>query len=148
MYEPIRIQSKDKKITNESINYKVSKGKTHHKKHNLSTYTNEIVTIVYFQSGVELSGTLAAWAPVLASQLHTSALLCRVVAGKYRITKKRDRPLTYEMANGPHYIAHRKSWNSWNTCEFSQTLPYHWLLICQANQLLAEQVQTFDWLIV
>ncbi|XP_053605315.1 small ribosomal subunit protein uS3m [Plodia interpunctella] len=55
------------------------------------------------------------WSPILASQLHTSTPLCRVVSGKYRITKKRDRPLTYEMANPPHYIAHRKSWNSWNT---------------------------------
>lgn len=24
------------------------------------------------------------------------------------------------MANPPHYIAHRKSWNSWNTCKFNK----------------------------
>ncbi|XP_045520800.1 28S ribosomal protein S24, mitochondrial isoform X1 [Pieris brassicae] len=54
-------------------------------------------------------------APLLASQFHTSTALCRVVSGKYRITKRRDKPLTYEMANPPHYIAHRKTWNSWNT---------------------------------
>lgn len=40
----------------------------------------------------------------------------RVQSGRYRVTPKKDRPLTYEMANPPHYIAHRKSWNSWNTC--------------------------------
>jgi small subunit ribosomal protein S24 len=36
-------------------------------------------------------------------------------SGKYKITPQRNRPLTYEMANPPHYIGHRKSWNSWNT---------------------------------
>ncbi|XP_050299482.1 28S ribosomal protein S24, mitochondrial [Anthonomus grandis grandis] len=36
-------------------------------------------------------------------------------AGRYRITPRRNLPLTYEMANPPHQIAHRKSWNSWNT---------------------------------
>lgn len=74
-----------------------------------------------FQPGIGLSGSLAQWAPALTTQVHTSAPLCRVVSGKYRITKKRDRPLTYEMANPPHYIAHRKSWNSWNTCEYILT---------------------------
>ncbi|OWR42993.1 28S ribosomal protein S24 [Danaus plexippus plexippus] len=60
---------------------------------------------------------LPQWSPIFASQFHTSSALCRVVSGKYRITKKRDKPLTYEMANPPHYIAHRKTWNSWNTCK-------------------------------
>ncbi|XP_053946429.1 28S ribosomal protein S24, mitochondrial [Anastrepha ludens] len=46
---------------------------------------------------------------------HTSPVCSRVQAGRYRVTTKRNRPLTYEMANPPHYIAHRKSWNSWNT---------------------------------
>ncbi|XP_037946322.1 28S ribosomal protein S24, mitochondrial [Teleopsis dalmanni] len=49
------------------------------------------------------------------ASLHTTAVCCRVQAGRYRITTKRNRPLTYEMANPPHYIGHRKSWNSWNT---------------------------------
>ncbi|XP_047001695.1 28S ribosomal protein S24, mitochondrial [Schistocerca americana] len=46
---------------------------------------------------------------------HITAACERVQAGRYRITPKRDRPLTYEMANPPYYIGHRKSWNSWNT---------------------------------
>ncbi|SPP82700.1 28S ribosomal protein S24, mitochondrial [Drosophila guanche] len=50
-----------------------------------------------------------------SADLHTSAVCCRVQSGRYRITTKRNRPLTYEMANPPHFIAHRKSWNSWNT---------------------------------
>ncbi|KAJ8985373.1 hypothetical protein NQ317_008407 [Molorchus minor] len=29
--------------------------------------------------------------------------------------QRKDFPLTYEMANPPHQIAHRKTWNSWNT---------------------------------
>lgn len=36
-------------------------------------------------------------------------------AGRYKATPKRNRPLTYEMANKPCYIGVRKSWNSWNT---------------------------------
>ncbi|KAI8046449.1 hypothetical protein M5D96_002658 [Drosophila gunungcola] len=51
------------------------------------------------------------------SSIHTSAVCCRVQSGRYRITTKRNRALTYEMANPPHFIGHRKSWNSWNTCE-------------------------------
>ncbi|KAJ8938097.1 hypothetical protein NQ314_011609 [Rhamnusium bicolor] len=47
--------------------------------------------------------------------LHTSPVCCKSQAGRYRITPKKDFPLTYEMANPPHQIAHRKSWNSWNT---------------------------------
>lgn len=75
-------------------------------------------TLLCLQSSLGTTSIITHCSPVLASQLHTSAPLCRVVSGKYRITKKRDKPLTYEMANPPHYIAHRKSWNSWNTCEF------------------------------
>ncbi|XP_012259204.1 28S ribosomal protein S24, mitochondrial [Athalia rosae] len=48
-------------------------------------------------------------------QIHVTAVTARVQAGRYRVTIKRDRPLTYEMANPPYQIAHRKSWNSWNT---------------------------------
>nr|CAG4637486.1 EOG090X0I6M [Ceriodaphnia reticulata]SVE73298.1 EOG090X0I6M [Ceriodaphnia reticulata] len=46
---------------------------------------------------------------------HASAVCCKVQSGRYKITQRRDRPLTYEMANPPHFIAHRKSWNSWDT---------------------------------
>lgn len=44
-----------------------------------------------------------------------SPCLEKVQSGRYKVTPKNDRPLTYEMANPPHFIAHRKSWNSWNT---------------------------------
>ncbi|KRT83048.1 hypothetical protein AMK59_4545 [Oryctes borbonicus] len=47
--------------------------------------------------------------------IHTTAACHKSQAGRYRITPKKDFPLTYEMANPPHQIAHRKSWNSWNT---------------------------------
>jgi len=46
---------------------------------------------------------------------HVTACCQKVQAGRYRRSPKGDKPLTYEMANPPHYIAHRKSWNSWNT---------------------------------
>ncbi|KAL9894763.1 mitochondrial ribosomal protein S24 [Glossina fuscipes fuscipes] len=49
------------------------------------------------------------------ASIHTTAVCSKVQAGRYRITPKRDRPLTYEMAYPPHSIAHHKSWNSWNT---------------------------------
>ena len=35
-------------------------------------------------------------------------------AGRYRPSVKGDKPLTYDMANGPDQIARRKAWNSWN----------------------------------
>uniref|UniRef100_A0A182MH07 28S ribosomal protein S24, mitochondrial n=1 Tax=Anopheles culicifacies TaxID=139723 RepID=A0A182MH07_9DIPT len=47
--------------------------------------------------------------------VHTTAIAAKSQSGRYKITPKGDRPLTYEMANPPHQIAHRKAWNSWNT---------------------------------
>uniref|UniRef100_A0A2M4AW47 Putative 28s ribosomal protein s24 mitochondrial n=1 Tax=Anopheles triannulatus TaxID=58253 RepID=A0A2M4AW47_9DIPT len=47
--------------------------------------------------------------------IHTTALAAKSQSGRYKISAKGDRPLTYEMANPPHHIAHRKAWNSWNT---------------------------------
>lgn len=39
---------------------------------------------------------------------HTSVALQKVQAGRYRKTVKGDKPLTYEMANPPHFIGVRK----------------------------------------
>ncbi|KAJ6637105.1 28S ribosomal protein S24, mitochondrial [Pseudolycoriella hygida] len=50
----------------------------------------------------------------LSRQFHISPVCNKVQAARYKITPKRDRPLTYEMANPPHFIAHRKGWNSLN----------------------------------
>lgn len=50
--------------------------------------------------------------------IHCTAALDKSSSGRYKITPKRDKPLTYEMANPPHYIAHRKAWNSWDVCEY------------------------------
>ncbi|ERL91562.1 28S ribosomal protein S24, mitochondrial [Dendroctonus ponderosae] len=47
--------------------------------------------------------------------IHTTAVRDKNQAGRYRITPRKNFPLTYEMANPPHEIAHKKSWNSWNT---------------------------------
>lgn len=49
--------------------------------------------------------------------IHASAICLKTQAGKYKITPKRDRPLTYEMANPPYQIVARKAWNSWNCCK-------------------------------
>ncbi|GLG99431.1 28S ribosomal protein S24, mitochondrial [Gryllus bimaculatus] len=57
-----------------------------------------------------LAGQLA-----LVRSFHVTPACQKVQAGRYRITTKRNKPLTYEMSNPPHQIAHRKSWNSWNT---------------------------------
>ncbi|CAD7083858.1 unnamed protein product [Hermetia illucens] len=54
--------------------------------------------------------------------LQTTAVNLKVQSGRYKVTQKRDFPLTYEMANPPHYIAHRKSWNSWNTSNLADGL--------------------------
>ncbi|OAD56390.1 28S ribosomal protein S24, mitochondrial, partial [Eufriesea mexicana] len=52
---------------------------------------------------------------VLKRCIHTSTVLNKTQAGRYRPKIKLSQALTYEMANGPHHIADRKSWNSWNT---------------------------------
>ncbi|XP_011267400.1 28S ribosomal protein S24, mitochondrial isoform X2 [Camponotus floridanus] len=52
---------------------------------------------------------------LIKRHFHRSTVLNKSSSGRYKVTLKRDRPLTYEMANPPHYLAHRKSWNSWNT---------------------------------
>lgn len=49
------------------------------------------------------------------NSFHTTQIQEKVQSGRYKITPKGNRPLTYEMANPPHFIAHRKSWNSWDT---------------------------------
>lgn len=45
----------------------------------------------------------------------TSVCLSAKKAGKYKITKNKNFPLTYEMANAPQHIQHRKTWNSFNS---------------------------------
>ncbi|KAG7160953.1 28S ribosomal protein S24, mitochondrial-like [Homarus americanus] len=52
---------------------------------------------------------------VLSQSFHTTQVVGKVQSGRYKITRNRSKPLTYEMANQPCQIAHRKSWNSWNT---------------------------------
>ncbi|XP_043464952.1 28S ribosomal protein S24, mitochondrial [Leptopilina heterotoma] len=46
---------------------------------------------------------------------QTSAVTNKARAGRYRVTAKKNKPLTYEMSLKPHEIAHKKGWNSWNT---------------------------------
>ncbi|XP_071446126.1 small ribosomal subunit protein uS3m [Hetaerina americana] len=53
--------------------------------------------------------------PKICRPVHTGSALMKSQSGRYKVTPKGDRPLTYEMANPPHQIAHRKSWNSFNT---------------------------------
>ncbi|KAF7995561.1 hypothetical protein HCN44_006668 [Aphidius gifuensis] len=53
--------------------------------------------------------------PCWQRSFHATASLDKCRSGRYRPTLKRTRPLTYEMANKPHQLAHRKSWNAWNT---------------------------------
>ncbi|XP_066246565.1 small ribosomal subunit protein uS3m [Euwallacea similis] len=52
---------------------------------------------------------------VTSHLIHCTPVVDKNQAGRYRITARRNFPLTYEMANPPHKIAHTKSWNSWNT---------------------------------
>ncbi|EDS44618.1 28S ribosomal protein S24, mitochondrial [Culex quinquefasciatus] len=64
---------------------------------------------------IRLFQTRLALAAASRRSLHVTAACAKTQSGKYKITPKGDRPLTYEMANPPHLIAHRKAWNSWNT---------------------------------
>lgn len=62
---------------------------------------------------------------MLQRSLHVTVVCSKVQSGRYKITPKRDRPLTYEMANPPHFIADRKAWNSWDVCKWSKFI---WLI--------------------
>lgn len=73
-------------------------------------YSNNNFTVVDPQVLPAIQQTL------MQRHFHTSTVVRKVQSGRYKITINKDKPLTYEMANPPHYIAHRKSWNSWNTC--------------------------------
>ena len=58
--------------------------------------------------------------PVAGSLCQPDAILTqanrnRCQAGRYRVTPRRNFPLTYEQAQKPHLIGVRKGWNSWNT---------------------------------
>ncbi|KAL0618986.1 28S ribosomal protein S24, mitochondrial [Plecturocebus cupreus] len=46
--------------------------------------------------------------------LHTSAVCAKNQAARVRVSKG-DKPVTYEEAHAPHYIAHRKGWLSLHT---------------------------------
>src|SRR5688500_16719986 len=63
---------------------------------------------------------------VMLSRICHIPLSCRCIstttslwhnrqAGRYQISLRGDKPLTYEQANPPYQIGHRKTWNSWNT---------------------------------
>lgn len=77
---------------------------------------SEYVTKKWIEINIHLFqlivSTQSQWAP--SRSIHASAVCLKTSSGKYKITPKRDRPLTYEMANAPYLISTRKSWNSWN----------------------------------
>ncbi|XP_050700921.1 28S ribosomal protein S24, mitochondrial-like [Eriocheir sinensis] len=68
-----------------------------------------------FLSNSHLSTAKCRTLGAASRSLHTTPTARKAQAGRYRVTRDRSRPLTYEMANQPFMIAHRKSWNSWNT---------------------------------
>merc|ERR1711874_312255 len=55
---------------------------------------------------------------------HTTTATQKTVAGRYRVTLDRSKPLTYEMAVRPEEIGTHKSWNSANTGQLEGTLGY------------------------
>ena len=90
----------------------------------LSMAGKEALLIIYIlfpfqKSQLNLWHSTSQWMiPGAYQSLHTTAIARKAQAGRYRVTRNRSRPLTYEMANQPFQIAHRKSWNSWNTSKF------------------------------
>ncbi|KAK6629640.1 hypothetical protein RUM43_003457 [Polyplax serrata] len=47
--------------------------------------------------------------------IHTTSMMSKKRSGKVFPSIKGDKPITYEQSLEPQHIAHRKSWNSWNT---------------------------------
>ena len=56
--------------------------------------------------------------------LHTSPVMSKIVAGKYKVTLDQSKPLTYEMAVQPDHIGIHKSFNSFNTGQLEDSLGY------------------------
>nr|ACO11286.1 28S ribosomal protein S24, mitochondrial precursor [Caligus rogercresseyi] len=54
-------------------------------------------------------------------RFHASARLCKEKSGHYKSTPRRTFGLTYEMSFLPQEIAHKKSWNSYNTAQLEGT---------------------------
>ncbi|XP_072702170.1 small ribosomal subunit protein uS3m-like [Ciconia boyciana] len=52
--------------------------------------------------------------PDAARHLHTTPACLKTRAARVRVGKG-DKPVTYEKAHAPHYIAHRKGWLSLHT---------------------------------
>ena len=56
--------------------------------------------------------------------LHTTPVMSKIVAGKYKVTLDKSKPLTYEMAVQPDHIGIHKSFNSFNTGQLEDSLGY------------------------
>lgn len=52
--------------------------------------------------------------------LHTSAVCCKVQAGRVKQSRLRNKPVTYEKAFKPEHIAHKKGWLSIHTGNLHQ----------------------------
>jgi len=55
-----------------------------------------------------------------ARYISISSTLYKSRSGRFRVSIKNDKPLTYEESQKPHFIAHRKAWNSYNTSSFPE----------------------------
>lgn len=56
------------------------------------------------------------WKPSLqVSRIHLTSVLERKKAGRWKVSVKHDKPITYELYNRPDMIGVRKSWWSFNT---------------------------------
>jgi small subunit ribosomal protein S24 len=59
---------------------------------------------------------------ILTKSLHISPALLKIQAGRYKVTRDRSRPLTYEQAFWPEQIANKKGWNTFNTAQLEGAL--------------------------
>ena len=64
---------------------------------------------------VQQSSSKLLGAEIISTATNFQQTRPKCQAGRYRVTLRRNRPLTYEMANKPSSIGVRKGWNSWNT---------------------------------
>ena len=64
------------------------------------------------------------WSVFIPRLLHTTPVMSKIVAGKYKVTLDKSKPLTYEMAVQPDHIGIHKSFNSFNTGQLEDTLGY------------------------
>ena len=80
-----------------------------------------VIYITLCTEEMNLQRVLSISKNFLKCNLHTTASMNKIQAGRYKVTRNRTKPLTYEQAFKPEEIGNKKGWNSHNTAQLDET---------------------------